>query len=72
MAPSSMIRSEGVMVEFFSNRRGRSVTRQQDTVVRQFQHALPHGVQMGREEVLRKGLSDRSGKQGVTNETDGL
>ena len=67
-----MIRGEGVMIEFFTNRRGRSVTRQQDKVVRQFQHALPHGVQMGREEAAGKGFSNRSGKQGVTNETGGL
>src|SRR5262245_64060849 len=72
MAPSSMIRCEGVMVEFFSNRRSRPVARQQNTLVRQFQHALPHGVQMRAVECVRIGPSDRSGKEGVANETHRL
>ena len=60
------------MVELFTHRRGRPVTWQEETILRQFQQTLSHGIQMGREKIGRDGFSDRSGKEGVTDKTDWL
>lgn len=60
------------MVEFFAYRRGRTMTGQEETVVRQFQQALSHGIQMDRKEVGWNGFSDRSSKESVADKTDKL
>ncbi len=67
-----MIRREGVMVQFFANRRGRSVTRQQAIFRRQPKDVSPDRPQMGL--IQRTGIRAANGsrKQRIADETDAL
>src|SRR5436853_7126017 len=67
-----MIRREGIMVEFFSNRRGRSVTWQQPILRGQFEDLGPDRSHMGL--IERTGIRPANGsrKQCIADETDAL